>query len=93
VLDEGEGTYVALVALEIKAPEAQAPLPVTEEYHWYEKAEVPPDSWETRVIDWPLSMNGELGVTAPADRVGFTVTRSHADPELSGPAALLSVTT
>jgi hypothetical protein len=82
VLEEGEGAYVALFAPEMDVPDAHAPLPVAEEYHWYEKVEVPPDSWEVRVTDWPLSMDGDAGVTAPADRVGFTVTRSHADPAL-----------
>jgi hypothetical protein len=94
MLDPRAGVVkIAFVAPKTAEPETHAPLPVAEEYHWYEKVEVPPDSWEVSVTSWPLSMNGDDGVTAPADRVGLTTTTSHAEPALSGPAELLSVTT
>ena len=93
MLEEGDGAYVALFAPERDVPEAHAPLPVAEEYHWYEKVEVPPDSCDVSPIDWPLSIDGADGVTVPAVRTGLTVTRSQVDPEVSEPAALLSVTT
>jgi hypothetical protein len=74
VLEGGEGESVDPVAPESKVPELHAPLPEAEEYHWYEKVDVPPDSWEVRVMAWPSSIAGEDGVTAPAERVGSTVT-------------------
>jgi hypothetical protein len=55
-------------------PALHAPTPEEEEYHWYENVGVPPDSWEVSVTDCPLSMVGLAGVTAPAERAGYTVT-------------------
>jgi hypothetical protein len=93
VLDEiAAVVYVAEMAPESEVPALHEPLPVAEEYHWYENVEVPPASWDVRVMVCPLSIAGAAGVTAPADSTGFTVTRSQADPTLSGPALLLSVT-
>jgi hypothetical protein len=37
-------------------------------------------------------MVADPGLTVPAERAAFTVTKFQADPTLSGPAALLSVT-
>jgi hypothetical protein len=40
----GEGEYVDEVAPVSRVPALQAPLPVADEYHWYKKEGVPPDS-------------------------------------------------
>jgi hypothetical protein len=91
VLEEGEGAYVVEMALGIRVPEAHSPLPVAEEYHWYEKVEVPPDSCDVRVMDWLLSIDGAEGVTAPADRAVLTVTSTTLEYAVSaGVPALLS---
>ena len=37
---------------------------------------VPPEAWDVRVIDWPLSIVGLDGVMALATRGGLTVTVS-----------------
>jgi hypothetical protein len=47
---DGEGAYVALVAPDNEVPALHAPLPVADEYHWYEKVAVPPDSCDVSVI-------------------------------------------
>jgi hypothetical protein len=40
---------------------------------------VPPAGFAVSVTDCPLEIVGELGVTAPATRARFTVTRSVTD--------------
>jgi NAD(P)H-hydrate repair Nnr-like enzyme with NAD(P)H-hydrate epimerase domain len=53
---------------------------------------VPPEGFEVKVIDCPLSITGEEGVIAPAPRAEFTVTVSAAEQALAaGVPWLLSV--
>jgi hypothetical protein len=43
------------------------------EYHWYEKGDVPPDTWDAKVTLCPASITGENGLGVPATSVGLTV--------------------
>jgi hypothetical protein len=52
---------------------------------------VPPEACDVNVTDWPLSIDGEEGVIAPAARTGLTVTRS-VDEETVGGLVEASVT-
>jgi hypothetical protein len=45
---------------------------------------VPPDGFAVKVTDCPLSIVGEDGVTAPAERAELTVTKSVAEVALEG---------
>ena len=46
------------------------------EYHWYEYGEVPPVGFAERMMDWPVSIEGDAGVTGPAEIGPLTVTVS-----------------
>jgi hypothetical protein len=78
VLVAGEGEYVEDVAPAIGLVQ---PTPV---YHWYEYGVVPPEGLAVRVIDWPESIVGEVGVMAPADSTEFTVRESPDEHALVG---------
>jgi hypothetical protein len=45
---------------------------------------VPPDGLDVSVIDWPLSIDGDVGVIGPGMSVGLTVTVSTAEQTDSG---------
>jgi len=63
VVELGDAGYVDAVAPEIGLVEQP-----DEVYHWYEYGGTPPAGLELRVIVWPLSIVGEEGVMAPAER-------------------------
>ena len=63
------------------------------EYHWYRYGAVPPDGLAVKLIDWPESIMGFVGVADPATRTGLTVSWSDEDKALTaGLPAELSVT-
>jgi hypothetical protein len=62
-------------------------------YHVYPYGVVPPEGFEVKVMDCPLSMEGDAGVIAPATSAGFTVTVSPEEHALAaGVPWLASVT-
>jgi hypothetical protein len=79
-LDVGDTVITELVwPLITESDEHVDELP---EYQTYEKVVVPPVGLAVSVIDWPLSIGGVDGVTAPATSVGLTTTFAD-DVELS----------
>jgi hypothetical protein len=84
--------YVDAVADPIIVPALHAPVPEADEYHWYEKIGVPPPSCDVRVMVCPLSMEGDVGVTAPAESAAYTVTVEDAPDVCVSVVVALSVT-